>query len=779
MKTLDRKVIRELLSLKAQAITIGLVVASGVAVFIASQGAYDSLWVARERFYTKQAFSQGFASFKSAPASIYSQISEISGIGTVKVRIVKEAVLDFPEETLPSAGRFVSISEGLNRISLRSGRLPKGDHEVLISEAFADANQLSAGKQLTAILNGQRKILTITGTALSPEFVYVFRATNPLPDDKHYGIFWMDHSGMESSFNMEGAVNDLIFTFAPGANTSSILHKIDSLLEPYGGLGAYDRDKLPSHSFLRDEFKQLRITAYSIPLIFLGVAAFLLHIVSTRIISKEREQIATLKALGYGKAEIALHYIKIISVISTFGSVLGVAIGLYLGEAMTNLYGMYYKFPDLKFEYNLFVWLQGILIGLFAGGMGATYSMLKVLRLNPAQAMRPPMPETFSKNWMERYARSLPTIAKIILRNLTRRPLRTALAISGISTSVMIMVLGMFSQDAVDTMLDLQFGLMQRDSVTVSFLTPVSYEAVRELTEEKGVLLAEGYRMIPIRIRVGNHSKELGLQGIPEDAKLRRLIGLDRQVMNPPSTGIFLNSTVAEKLKILKGDSVRLEVLEGSRKQLSIKIEGIVDEILGQGAYMERSALNSLMGEVDSVNLVALRTDRQEESNLLNRLKDFPKVSGVSTRTGTLKVFYETMSRSVLATALILLGFASVISVGVVYNSAMIALSERSFELGSLRILGFRKEEVFTILAGELLIEIIASIPLGCFLGYGFAYIMMETAQTEGFKVPLMISSKTYAIAVLSSLGTALVSFAILYLKIQKMDLISVLKIRE
>lgn len=779
MNTLNKKVFRELFALKAQSITIALVVASGIAVFIASRAAYDSLWQARDRFYANSFFAEGFVSSKPAPEILEKRIRSISGIQDFRMRIVMESVVDFPEEDLPSSGRFVSITEGMNELFLTEGRLPVNNEEVVLSEAFANANKLNSGKKIAVILQGKRKLLTVVGTALSSEFVYVFSPASPLPDPKHFGILWMKKDALEAAFQMQGAFNDLIFTFSKDAKRKSTLKLLDEELEGYGGLGAYDRDKLPSHSFLRDEFKQLRTTAYLMPLIFLGVAAFLLHIVSTRIISKEREQIATLKAVGYSNLAVAVHYVKLLTIISSAGAILGIGLGIYFGNAMVSLYGEYYKFPNLQLIIEPLVLLQGFAVGIFSGIVGALFSVINVLKLNPAQAMRPPVPESFSRIPLERVMRSLPTQAKMILRNLFQRPFRTILSSLGISTSVMIMVIGTFMYDAVDNMLELQFDLLQRESVTINFLGPVSSDVELDIAKHKAVLFTEGYRLVPIRIRSGVLSKEILLQGIPKGAELRRLIGEGEKILTPPETGILLNSQVAQKLGITVGKEIQLEILEGNRKKVNVIVEGTVTEMLGQGAYMERRAVNKLLGEGSALNLLALRTDAKEEPNLLHKLKSIPKIAGMNTRAGTLKIFHEMTSRSMLATTLVLMIFASVIAVGVVYNTAMIVLSERAFELGSLRILGFNKREVFSILAGELTVETIVALPIGCVTGYLFAYMMFNSVETEGFNVPLKISLTTYGIALLTTIFTSFISFIILYLKIKSMDLISILKIRE
>ena len=779
MNTLNKKVIRELIALKSQSITIALVVASGIAIFIASGSSYDSLWDAREKFYNNTHFAEGFASSKPAPEILERRIRNIHGIQDTRMRILRESVIDFPEEDLPSSGKFVSITEGMNELVITKGRSPVTNDEVVLSEDFAAANGLIPGKKIAVILEGKRKFLNIVGIALSSEFVYVFSAASPLPDPKHFGILWMKKEALEAAFQMQGAFNDLIFTFSKDAKRKTTLQQLDQELESYGGLGAYDRDKLPSHSFLRDEFKQLRTTAFAIPMIFLGVAAFLLHIVSTRIISKEREQIATLKAVGYSDLAVAFHYGKILTIISGAGAILGILLGVYFGNAMLSLYGEYYKFPNLKLIITPTLVIQGVIIGILSGLVGALFSVRSVLRLNPAQAMRPPIPESFSKIPLENLMKSLPTQGKMILRNLFRRPFRTILSSLGISTSVMIMVIGTFMYGAVDNMLNLQFNLLQRESVTISFFGPVSSEAELEISKEKGVLVTEGYRMVPIRIRVGAVTKELLLQGLPRDAELRRLIGKGEKILIPPDSGILINSQIAQKLGLRVGQEIQLEILEGNRKKVKVMIEGTVDEILGQAAYMERNAVSRLLGEGNSINLLTLRTDPKEESALLFKLKNIPKIVGINTRAGTLKVFGEMTARSMLATTIVLLIFASVIAIGVVYNTAMIALSERAFELGSLRILGFNKLEVFSILAGELIIQTIVALPIGCVTGYGFVYMMFTSVETEGFNIPLSISFETYGIALLTTIFTAFISFIILYFKIKSMDLVSILKIRE
>lgn len=779
MKTLHKKLRRDLRALATQAITIGLVIVAGITIMVSSQSAYESLTIARDQFYANSRFAQGFASLNRAPNSIQERLTEIPGISYLETRIVKEAILDFPEKQLPTAGKFVSLTQEINLISLQTGRLPVGENEVVVSQTFADINHLTEGSKISAVIGGKKKHLTVTGTALSPEYIYVFRPPNPMPDDEHYGILWMDRHGLSAAFDMTGGFNDLVFHFAPQSHKETVLQRIDEVLEKYGGYGAYDRDRLPSHSFLRDEFKQLKTSASMIPLVFLGIAAFLLHIVTTRIVSKDREQIATLKALGYTNRAVRNHYLKLITLITFTASIVGIACGYFLGEGMMNLYGEFYKFPKLNYRFPITVVGTGFLVGILVGITGALFSVRHVTSLQPAQAMRPPTPETFHETWIERIFSNLPTGIRMILRNLFRRPLRTILSIFGVSTAVMIMIMGNFSQGTIDFMLKIQFDTIQREDVLVSFLAPVESKVLLEFERMDAVIRSEGYRIVPVRIRVGHKYKEVALQGIPHHSELRRIVGSNYQILDPPTTGIYLNSVIAEKLGILPGQTVQLEILEGNRKKIKVVVEENVEEMLGQGAYMERTSVNRILGESDSINTIALRTDQYLEETLIRDLKDYPRIAGISTRKGILKSYKDIMERSMLVMKFFLLVFAGVIAVGVVYNTAMITLSERAFELGSLRILGFTKREVFAILAGELGILTLMALPLGSILGYYLLKLMLDSVDTEGFKMPINISSDTYTIAILTTLITMLLSFGILYRRIRSMDLLSILKVRE
>ncbi len=795
MNTLDLKAIRDLRELRSQVLTISLVVAAGVGVLIASLTAYASMSAAQENFYGVYRFADVFGDLKRAPIDLVADIARIPGVQTVESRLVHDAILniisDSPAETGangdPSVGRFVSLpDEGpqlLNRVHLRRGRLPEPYHsgEVLVSEGFAVANGLEPGRSVAAILNGRYRRFLIVGTALSPEYVYAFRGANPMPDDKHFGVFWISRRALAGALDQRGAFNSVCLDLSTAAHVETVIHEVDELLRPYGGLGSYGRKDQGSHTFLSDEIEQLEVQAYFIPGIFLGVAAFLLNVVIGRLVNKQREQVATLKALGFDNLTIAIHYFKIVGIIVTIGTLAGFALGVWMGREMTEMYRDFYRFPSLAIRFHPIQFVVGAFVSYGAAAGGVLNTLWATMRLPPAEAMRPPAPPVYRASIGERLhlTRLFGTVGRMIIRNITLKPVGTGLAIVGLAFAVVILVLGFFFSDMFAQMLYVQYTHIQREDAQVAFNYPVSERAIRELQNQPGVMYAEGYRVLPVRIHGEHRNRETGLLGLPRDARLRQLLDRDFRRLNLPPDGILMNRKLAERIGVRPGEMIRMEVLEGRRPEFQILLSATVEEYIGGGAYIERDYLNRLLKEQGTVNQAALRVDEMAADALYSRLKRFPGIAAVNTRRAAMQIFQETMTKMVLAFAFILTLFACVIAFGVVYNMAMVSLSERNRDIATMRVLGFTRREVFEILAGELLFQMALAIPLGCLLGVWFAHLTIASINTEGLNLPVTINLGTFLMSGGIVFGAGLLSIATLRHRIQTLDLVAVLKMRE
>ncbi|MBL1178392.1 ABC transporter permease [Pantanalinema sp. GBBB05] len=787
MPALDRKLFRDLLHLWGQGLAIALVVACGIAIFVAMQTNYQSLQLSQINYYDQYRFAQVFGQLKRAPESVVTQIQAIPGVAQVQTRVVVDVILDVPGRQEPVTGRLISIPEQqtpmLNELYIRQGRYiePGASDEVLVSEVFANANHLQLGDRLGAVINGRWQSLHIVGIALSPEYVYEIRGSDIFPDNQRFGVLWMGRKALGTAFNLDGAFNDISLSLLPQTDTAEVIFRLDKLLEPYGALGAYDREDQISNRFLSDEIIQLRTHGTVIPAIFLGIGAFLLNIVLTRLIGTQRDQIAVLKAFGYSNWAIGEHFLKFVLAIVALGAVLGTLTGLWLGAALTKVYANFYHFPVLRYEVSPAMVTGAILISGGAAILGAFGAVRRAISLPPAEAMRPEPPAHFRQTLIERWGlqRWLSPVGRIILRNLERKPIQSMFSMLGISLAVALLVMGGFSQDAMQYLMDSQFHTVQRDDVTIVFNEPRPARTRDEVTHLPGVLYAEPFRVVAARLRFEHRSHKIGIMGIKPDTELRQLVDRHLKPVNLPLDGLLLSSKLADILGVQPGDRLTVEVLEGSRPTRTIPVAGLVDELIGVSAYMDLDALNRLMREGATISGAFLAVDEHQLDELYALLKRTPAVASVSLRKAMLQQFQQTIAQSQGVITTIQVVFACIIAFGVVYNAARIALSERGRELATLRIIGFSKAQVAVILLGEQAVLLIAAIPLGLVLGYGISALMSLLYNTELYRFPLVITRASYAFAVVVILIAGLLSGWLVRRQCDRLDLVAVLKTRE
>lgn len=787
MSLLDRKLVRDLIALRGQVATIALVVASGVAVFIASISTYDSLLSGRDRFYEEAHFPQIFVTLKRAPLSIMPRLAALPGVAAVEPRIVREVIVDLPAAPMPVSARMVSLShagdEPLARLVMRTGTAP-GPHDsrnAVINEAFAEANSIAPGTDIRVILNGRLQRFTISGIALSPEYVYAVKPGLPIPDDKFFAVLWVDRSAAEAAFDMIGAFDDLVVSLAPGATARSVVDDLDRLLEPYGSVGAIERRDQASNRFLEDELSEQKVMAIFIPVIFFAVAAFLLNVALGRQVATQREQIAALKALGFPNAPLVQHYLKLVGVIVALGSLLGLAGGIAFGNAMVANYRAFFRLPSLGFELTPWSVVAGSAISFVVAAGGVLGALRAVVRLAPAVAMRPAAPLQYRRLKLERALAAFALLPShmMALRNLAGRPVRALLMTVGIAFAIPVVVLGLFWRDAIDRMIDIQFNLVERGNVVVTFPQPLDRRIVGDFGRELGVLAAEGERYVPIRLRAGHQSYLTSIIGLPPNSELRKPHDVSLRPIEIPPEGITLTRRLADRLGVSVRDAVSVEVMEGRRRKTDVSVGAVVDEVIGMTAYMPLGSINRLTGEGDVVSATALFVEPSALSGLLARFKELPVIESVAMKAYILRSFLDKIGNLVMVMSGILTTFAIIIAVGIVYNSARIALHERSRELASLRVLGFTRREVSRIFFTEFVIEIIAAIPIGIALSQSLVDLIAKVHPSESFQIPGVVEGRTYLAACAIVIVAAAASGFIVRRQIDRLDLVSVLKTKD
>jgi putative ABC transport system permease protein len=790
MNGLDRKLWRDLVHLRGQVIAIMVMVACGAMSFVAMRTTWLALLESQQEYYQRFRFGDVFTELKRAPDSLRSRLAEIPGVAQIQTRIVAEVTIDVPGLDEPATGRLISLtaqapeSKGdLNDIHLVAGERPGRDHpdEVVISEAFANANQLQTGDRISAVINGNWRNLLITGIALSPEYIYEIRPGDIFPDPRRFGVLWMHHESLAPVFDMSGAFNDISLALAPGADRIAVVERIDRLVEPYGGLGAYDRREQSSHRFISNELDELRVFCTWIPGIFLGVTAFLLHIVLSRLVFTQRDQIGVLKAFGYGNRMIGTHYLKL-ALIAVMGGILpGLGLGYLWGRSLAGLYAEFFRFPVLYYRIDPGVIGWAVTISSLAAVLGALGAVRRAIAIPPAEAMRPEPPARFRSGFLERLG--LQTLlnlpVRIILRNLERTPIKSALTLFGISLSVAILFIGFYFYDAIDHLVEIEFRQILREDATLFFRNPLPPGVQDELRRRPGVLEIESFRALPARLSSGQRSKRLAILGMESDGELRRVIDVEERVHSLPTAGVILTTKLAELLAVGRGDTVTVEPLEGNRLPRQVLVAGVVDDMMGLNAYMTIEALARLMADGGAISGVHLRIDQLEQPRLYRQFKETPAIKGILIPEAMLDNFNRTMARTIGSSTTITILLACILAFGLVYNAARIALSERGRELASLRVLGFTQGEITVMLLGEQAILTAGAIPLGYLIGYGLCGLITRAIDTELIRLPLVLTPRTFLYAGGIVVIAALFSALLIRHRLQRLNLIEVLKTRE
>ena len=281
-------------------------------------------------------------------------------------------------------------------------------------------------------------------------------------------------------------------------------------------------------------------------------------------------------------------------------------------------------------------------------------------------------------------------------------------------------------------------------------------------------------------ILVHGHRRERSqLRGYALEPELYRIVDVDRHETRPSGSGVVLTDRLADKLGVRVGDTVRVEVLEGRRRTLELVVDATVREMMGLNAYMNREALNRALGDGDLATGFSLSVAPGHEAEVLEATRQMPRVAGAFSKATMLRNMEELSARNVRIMSTVLTLFASVIAVGVVYNNARIALSERTWELASLRVLGFTRAEVSALLLGEMAIVVAVALPLGMLLGWVLVHAMVDALKSDQFFFPVVILPRTYAWAAICVVAAALASALVVRRRIDRLDMVAALKTRE
>jgi putative ABC transport system permease protein len=769
MKSLDRKLLRDLWRFRASAFGICIVLAVATWTFVLANGAYHSLDATREAYYKRNNFADVFVNFTRAPRSILDDVRAIDGVGTVEGSIRQYATLDMPNQAIPVRALFNALGDRgfnrLNKLTLRSGRMPRAGYasEVVVDQNFASANDLGPGDTVDSIIYGRKFRLDIVGIGSSPEFIFTLGPGDFLPDEERFGVFWMNAKALESATDRIGAINAISVALSKGAPEADVLRKIDSLTEKYGGTGAYGRKYHLSHAFLSNELKQLESLTAVIPPVFLFVAAFLVYVVLGRLVRTERVQIGLLKALGYSDWSIGLHYLKFAMLISVVGTAIGAVVGFVVGRHVTSLYAQLYSFPFLEYRLPIAVFLQSLLLASLSAALGAISGVRLAIRLEPARAMAPPPPPVYEAGPAENLGRRLrlSPVGYMILRHLLRWPMRSAMTSIGVALSIGLTFATLQFVDSARTMIASSFAREQRQDITIMFNEPNNQNAVQEVANIPGVLLAEPSRRSLVKLRHGFREERTIIDGLLADGQLSVRVHRNLGIVPLPPRGLMISQHTANKLDVRLGDQLEVELMGGNRTKTRMEIAAIVDEFVASRVYASAETMQIITRDDTPADSVLARIDQGQRETIYKKLKGMPRVMGVVEKNASIQKFEELIDQNIMTLIRVFVVFASAVSAGVVYNSARIIHAERAQEFAILRVLGYERRQVAMILIGELATLVAIAVPLGCVIGTYLGRFMTSMISSDLFRLPFAPTRSTYGSAVVICLIATMLSIAL------------------
>jgi putative ABC transport system permease protein len=786
MRALDRKLLRDVWRLRVQAMAIALVVASGFTLFVGTAATSRALRLSELQYYDHQRFAHVWSRLARAPDRVVDQLRAIPGVSNVEGRLVAQGVLDLPGVEEPATGLFISIPQtpghAVNDVYLRRGRHIDADRdEVLVNEPFADRSGLKPGDSVSAVIAGQRVRLHIVGVALSPEFLMQIAPGGLIPDDRRFGVFWVSSDRLSELLDLRGAVNDVALRLARGADEASVVAAVDRILDPYGGQGAYGRSTQPSHVMLEAHIIPVAALAVVVPSIFLAVAVFLVNMVLSRLVATDRVQIGMFKAFGYSNARLARHYLLLVALIVSAGIALGLPFGMWLGRGMSTWFATFFRFPVLVFRLEPSIIAAGAAVMLASSLAGTLATLRSVVRVPPVVAMTPVAP-IYQPTFVDRvgtWLQWLAPTARMIVRSVTRHPLRAALTTAGMSLAVAIVIFGGFTADAMARVVDVRFQREERQDLALALAQTRSLNQSADVATLPGVRVAEPYRAVAARLHMAEDVQDVTVIGLQPSSRLRHVVDMQYHTVPIPSDGLIMSAWLMRQTHVPLGQPVALEIREGRRRIVTTRVVALVDEPLGTYIYMDLQALGRLLGEPNTFSGANLLVDPAGRRDLFAALKGAPQVLGVEFRRDSIVNFRAMGDQSVAFIRKIEILFAVIIAFGVVYNIARIALAERAYELATLRVLGFRREEISAILFGEIALLAAPAVPLGCVVGFLFSTWLSSSLSSRLFRFPIVLEPTTYAFAVAVFVVAAVGSALVVRARLDQLDLVAVLKARE
>lgn len=792
MKTLDRKLFRELRHSRGLLLAITSIITIGVMMFVYMRATYRNLKTAQANYYAEGRMADFWIDVKKAPLTELEQLKNLDGVTQLRPRIQFFATVDIPDVAEPLNGLVLSLPDRrkpiINDLLLAAGGYftDRRMNEVIVNDTFARKRGIRPGQRIHLLLNNRRQELYVVGTAMSCEHVYLLAPGAFVPDPMRFGVFYLKRSYAEEIFDFDGAANQIVGRLSSQARerTASFLDRAERMLEPYGVLSKLPLEDQASNRFLSDEIRGLGVFATFMPIIFLAVAALVLNVLIARLIEQQRTVIGTLKAIGYSDLAIFCHYLKFGLAVGLLGGMVGCVGGYFMAHWITETYTQYFEFPDLTNRFYPGLYLTGIIISLLFAVAGSLHGAHSAVRLKPAEAMRAKPPESGGSVWLEKihwFWQRLSFSWRSVLRLVIRHRLRTGVGMFAAAMGSGLLVCGFILAEAMVFLVEHQYEEILRSDIDLVLDGERSQAALDQARRLPGVDIAEPLLSVSGTFTSGPYEHKAAILGLQPKAQLTVPRDAAGQPIAVPQVGLIISRKLAEMLHVTVGDHLTFRPSKGLRRQHPLPVVRISDDYLGLSVYTNINYLSRLIGETKAVNAVQLKTNPapRVKTSLYRELKQLPAVQAVNERGNVIRNLEENYIeiQNIFITVLTL--FAGVIFFGSILTASMIGLAERRREVATFQVLGYTGWKIGGLFLREsLLVNLLGTIA-GLPLGLGLAHLIEFYYDTELFRFPVVTTPWVWINTMLLSLLFALFAHGFVQRAVHRLDWVDALNVKE
>lgn len=790
-----RKAVRDLIRSAAQFAAAGVVVMLGVGIYLGMMSAYLNLSASYARYYERCQFADFHAELDFGTDRLADQVRRIPGVIAVHGRLVTDVPLERPGRQHQRISlRVLSLpddpGERVNDVLVLAGRVPApGRREVLFEKRFAEYHGYRVGDRARLLVDGDERDYWIVGLAVSPEYIYPIASKEYLlPSPSTFGIAFLRRDQAEEMLGAWGLVNDLAVTCQPG-RCAAIMGQVERMLQPYGSKAPEPREDQPSYYALNADLEAFRPMAMFFPAFLLFTAALTLYTVLRRLVESQRAVIGFLRASGFTRGQVVAHYAMLPMLLGLVSGSVGLAVGQGLAIGITQLYLAALNIPLLAAPMHWDMAVTGLLLGTGACLLGGVGPALGSARLAPAEALRDAPVAAGRRLAIERLIPPLARASSLIkmpMRNLARRPGRTVWAVLGVAAASALIIISGSYRDAVDDLKITYFGVMHRYDLDLAFQEPQTDHQAFRVSCWQGVWRAEGMLGVPVEVRKGSRSVQTAVVGLPSDARLLDLRGLDRERL-PLHRGVVLASRLLrQKLGAETGDTVTIAYAFESQYRRG-EVKAIVGPPLrlpvGQSLYMNIADVRHAFRDAldlppSAINSVIIKVEPQAGGWVRARCYDLPLAGAVSSTAETKRDLDEqfAMMNTFIA---VMVFFGMMLAVSVIYATVSVTVLERRRELAALRAEGASRGRITALVTLENLLVWVLGCAVGLPGGVKVAVVMLNAYVNDMIELAPVVFPRTLVLAAGATLGAVVLSQWPALRYVHKLNIADILRFRE